>query len=540
MRNNHTFNRLWLTLLTLATVSICSADDTVRPSQKQYLPQPFFVNQNRQYQSAPAVAPVTSYSSAEAPAPRMGSIQAMQSVPLNRYQYAPQPTQSGMYVPQPPQLVQQPYTQVAHYQQSGRTEVTNSYHPQEIWVDANSDSYEGWSLDDAISATLTSDPRLQIGMAEVAQARADYCTSTLFPNPTLEMSAGALPSRRYREMDGGPPDFTVQVEYPIDWFLFAKRKAEMNSARLGVFPSQEEYADLIRQRVTETATEFYDVLEAKALLAVAREDLEILTNIETITRRMVEIGSLSNVELDRVRLDLYKGRQELLEAESELTISRAKLWAQFGRTDRDPAFDIRGNLDAPLTMEPFPLAEALALAQQNRPDIRALQIQINRARADTVVEKRNAYPEVSLSAGRINEYPEVRQPDLATSGWQVGLTATVPLFNRNQGNRAKANAVLVRATHEYRAGVIDLRAEVEEADQNFRTAFKKATTISQEEVSLAIRVRDSIMDSYKRGARPLIEVLDAERSYREIYRNYITSRADYWRAMYVYNATIGR
>ena len=37
----------------------------------------------------------------------------------------------------------------------------------------------------------------------------------------------------------------------------------------------------------------------------------------------------------------------------------------------------------------------------------------------------------------------------------------------------------------------------------------------------------------------LIDVLDAERSDRETYRLFISSRADYWRSLYIYNSTVG-
>jgi len=331
-------------------------------------------------------------------------------------------------------------------------------------------------------------------------------------------------------------EFTIQAEMPLDWFLFAKRAAEMNSARWEVRHSQAEYADLVRQRITETAIEFFDVLEAKALLAVAQQDLEFLTRIEQVTQRAVEAGGIPPLELDIVRLELFRSRQELLKAESELNIAKAMLWAQFGRTDRDPNFTVRGNLGAPLTPVPFSVEEAFRLAQENRPDIRALRFQVSKAQADRVVERRNAFPEVSMFGGYINEHLETgREP-----GWGIGLSVTVPLFDRNQGGRAGAQAALARSSQELRMGMIDLRAEVEEADQLLRTAYRKASSLAEEELRLATRVRDSIIRSYEIGGRPLIEVLDAERAVRETYQLYISSRADYWRAMYIYNSVIGR
>jgi len=42
------------------------------------------------------------------------------------------------------------------------------------------------------------------------------------------------------------------------------------------------------------------------------------------------------------------------------------------------------------------------------------------------------------------------------------------------------------------------------------------------------------------GGRPLLDVLDAQRNFRDTYRTYITSRATYWREVYQYGAAIGQ
>src|SRR5262249_18682421 len=139
---------------------------------------------------------------------------------------------------------------------------------------------------------------------------------------------------------GGPPQQDVNISYPIDWFIFGKRAAAMASAALGVRVSEADYADLIRTRVQEAATDFYDVLEAKSLLGLARQDVENLERVEAGTARAVAAGGKPQVDLNRVRLDLLQSRQALREAELALATAKAKLRAVLGRADRDPAFDV--------------------------------------------------------------------------------------------------------------------------------------------------------------------------------------------------------
>jgi len=419
--------------------------------------------------------------------------------------------------------------------------------PERIFA-ANA-SPSAWTLDQVISAVLISDPRLRIGKEDIRQAQAEYVTSSLLPNPEFTIEGGAFPFRRigpdeedeeWEGYPGGPPELNVHVEFPIDWFLFAKRKAEMESARWEVRQAQAEYADLIRERIADTATLFYDVLEAKALVDVARQDVKILTDLEQVARRSVEAGGMPAVEWRRISLDLLQCRQELIEAEKTLDVLKVQLRAKFGSTDYEPNFDITGDLDAPATLNAMPLEEAFFVAQQNRPDIRALRMGVSKARANVHMENRNAYPEVTAFAGTGREYAvRAGHADKDYNHWGVGLTVTVPLFDRNQGNRMAARSALTQSNREYQLGVVELRAEIVKADRELRTAHQLAHTFATEEVRLSREVRDIMIEGFRAGGRPLIDVLDAERSYRETVRLFITNRADYWRAFYIYNSVVG-
>ena len=411
--------------------------------------------------------------------------------------------------------------------------------PEQAFVQANSPG--AWTFDQVIAATLTSDPRLRIGSEEIRLARAEHLTSSLLPNPTFTAEGGVLPFRRNRiteERSGGPPELNLQVEFPMDWFLFAKRKAEMESASWEVRQTQAEYADLIRWRIMGTATLFYDVLEAKALLTVIHQDVDILVQLEKIAKEGVEAGGIPAVEWRRICLDLLQSRQELREAEKTLDILKTQLRAQFGSTDYDPNFDITCDLEVPTTLDLIPLEAAFAKAQQNRPDIRAFRMQMAKSQADVRLERRNAYPEVTPHLGYTRQYQKSQGQD-DYNGWGVGVSMTVPLFNRNQGNRAKSQAALAKSTHQYQAGIVELRAEIVEADRNLRTAHQQAHTFANEEVRLAREVRDIMIESFRAGGHPLIDVLDTERRYRETVRLFITSRADYWRALYIYKSVVG-
>jgi cobalt-zinc-cadmium efflux system outer membrane protein len=399
------------------------------------------------------------------------------------------------------------------------------------------------TLDAAINATLLADPRIRAGFEAINQATAEALTASLRPNPEVVVAQTLLPLTRpfTEEEQGGPPQLDVGVTYPIDWWLFGKRAAAMASAARGVRVSESEFADLIRQRVIETAIAFFDVVEADGLREVARQDVETLELIEDRLRRAVEVGGLPRIELDRIRIELLASRVALREVEATRTAAFAQLWALMGRTDPDPGVEVSAPpTDAPLPPDPPPVEESLAIALQNRPDLEALRWRVDQARADTLVESRNAYPEVRPQLGYTRQFQRraIGMPD--ASSWGVGVEMSLPIFDRNQGNRLRAASVLTQSQFEYQAGVVDLRAEIESALAELRATRANAELVSGEQVRLATDIRDSIGQAVEVGGRPVIDILDAQRTFRETYRTFITTRADYWRALYRFQGILGR
>jgi cobalt-zinc-cadmium efflux system outer membrane protein len=437
----------------------------------------------------------------------------------------------------PPQCI----SPVSHQQPADEAKGVSAEEPEKLPA-PSALGPTGLTFNEAIKATLLADPKIRAGLESITQANADLLTSSLCPNPSLLVDGTLLPLRPFTvERTGGPPQTDAQLSYPIDWFLFGKRAAAMASASRGVRQFRADYADRVRLRVLATALAFYDVLEAKALLDLARQDTDGLSKLEAAIDKGLKAGGRPQVELNRVRLDLVKSQQALREAQAALAVAKAKLRALLGRADADPSFDVIGDLDAPLVAEPLPVEEALALAQQNRPDIQSLRWQLSKAQADMEVERRKAFPLITPMAGYTRQFQTQALGAPDADSFTVSVTTTLPFFDRNQGNRAKSQSVAVQTRFNLQAGMVDLRAEIEQVVQDFRTAYQNATAIAQEHLKLAAQVRDSITRAYEEAkGRPLIDVLDAQRSYRDTYRAYINSRASYWRALYRFDAAIGK
>jgi cobalt-zinc-cadmium efflux system outer membrane protein len=397
------------------------------------------------------------------------------------------------------------------------------------------------TLPDAVYETVFFNLRLQAGAEKVQQARADLLTDSLIPNPTLlyDSLLNSWGTAFKPTMQGGPPQMDVMVTLPIDWFVFGKRAAAMASSKLGVDVAAADFADLIRKRVLDTLLAFYDVLEAKELLRLAREDLQDLQRIETITRQRFQLGGATAEEVDRVRLAVLDSQREQRQRELTYLTARSRLRPLLGRSSLDPEFDIEGTLDIKATAPVPELAEALALAEQQRPDIVSDIRSVAKTEADIRREEAKAYPTMNVIPGGTYQFQKntIGFPDARS--WDVTVTTTVPLTDRNQGNIDKARSSRREALATLQADIAEMRAEVEQARNAYQVSLSIVRTDDPATLETARRVRTRAEEAFKAGGRRLLEVLDAQRAWRDRYRNSITGRAEYWRSLHRLNAALG-
>ena len=382
-------------------------------------------------------------------------------------------------------------------------------------------------------------PEACAAMENIRQAQGDYVTSSLLPNPTVqinECSCRCEPSlrrpRRATELD-------VIGTFPIDWYLFGKRAAARANAQIGVAVSDADYSDQVRQRLANTASAFYDVLEARAMLKLAEEDLANLRHVEGITTAGVKFGGTGRSRPSGSDSPCWMPSGRCGTRATTLATSKAQLRAAIGRARQDAALRGCGRLGGLQASGADSLGAAIALAEQNRPDIISLRRQIAKARSGIEVEQTKARPSVQPSLGYQYQYQECNGVADANA-YTAQVNVSVPIFDRNQGNIAKAQSVLAQSCFNLQAQLVQTEADVEQAVGEFQAAQTDALLIGPRQLATARSVRDRTVTAYSLGGKTLLDVLDAQRAYRDTYRNFILGQSAYWHALHRLNAAVGQ
>jgi cobalt-zinc-cadmium efflux system outer membrane protein len=396
-------------------------------------------------------------------------------------------------------------------------------------------------LSQLIEATVFNDPRIRAAFADVLRARSERIGAAVFDNPNLTFSQTLNPYAHHGfspTRQGGPPQLDIGINYSLERLLFGQRRSAIRAADRRVDAELSTYSNAARERVLEAISAYVDVLEAKDLARLAHQEIEQLERLESITARRVNLGSVGQVELSRVHIAVIGGRRRELSARVEqdnaLTRLRARLGARYLRTEVDVADQLEVTPRVPPSFEAL-LARALAA----RPDLRAQEQRVLAARAAGQRERRKGLPKLNVGVGYTRQFQEhtIGFPDARS--WGASLGTSLPVSDRNQGGVAAAQAELFQAEALVEALKLELHAELEQALRQLNAAEQILATYDPDAMKAAEQARDTIEEAYGLGGRTLLELLDAQRTYRDVYRDHVTARAEYLRAMHRLNAIVG-
>ncbi|HSZ57887.1 MAG TPA: TolC family protein [Tepidisphaeraceae bacterium] len=397
------------------------------------------------------------------------------------------------------------------------------------------------TLAGAIEETLEQNLAIKSSAEDVAQARADVWTASVFPNPTITLDTVLQTFNRSAlspSNPSGPPQYDAILTYPVDWLLFGKREAAIEVAKQAANAAGATRADQIRQQVSATISSFYDVLQAKSTLSLDEEDLRQNEKLLEITTARVRAGGVGNVELDRVRVQLITARQTVDQDERALVAAKSALRVHLGRSQPDQSFDVIGTLEIPSQIPELNLGELMRRADENRPDLLALRYKLAQARADVQNQERQAAPQIAISGGyTFQEQVPIGQRN--TSEFNAAIQSTIPIFDRNQGNIRKAKSAALQAMINYDAGVIQASSDIEQALDAFNAAHHILRENGAMLIESARNARDKLQKGYELGGYALVDVLSAQADYRNALRQDLALRLSYWRSLHNLNTAVG-
>ncbi len=377
---------------------------------------------------------------------------------------------------------------------------------------------DGLTLDSAIASLLQGSRVLRAKSQEIPKATADVLTAGLRANPLVFASVDDVPYGQYSPARPGETGYGLTVIQPVD--INHKRAYRVIAAERAKSVTQAQYQDAVRVQIDELYTRYIDVVAARETVRYVEASIAGLREARGAVDRLVRMHELSPLELDRV--DIQIDVAELAHEEATIALDSAKralaLLLGWPAPDVHP-YEIRASVTSALEVLPHP-EEAVSLAQQNRPDLRAYYLGLARANAEVDLATKERYPDVFVLYtpwGLTDNTPTGGQD---ASSWGLSGMASVPLFNRNQGNIRRAEVSSHQARVEWQQVQDRVDAEVRQAMQAVRTSSAKVRRLETSILPASQKVREQVLAQLQAGQIDALTYLQARRDYVDIVRQY--------------------
>jgi outer membrane protein, heavy metal efflux system len=368
----------------------------------------------------------------------------------------------------------------------------------------------------------------------VTSAAAAVVTAGLRPNPVFTADV-ILPDATLMETGVGLREGVVRTDYVVE--RGGKRDRRIEQATLARSVAELQLLESTRKLVLDVETACADVQLAKLNLSLAQENLSAFNNVVAVNVERVRTGDLAEVELARSRLAALQFRNDVEQQTAKLAVARTRLEGLLGRRTAG-SIEVIGDLrDDPAVLDRDVLrTRALDL----RPDVRAARADQARSVADLRLQLANGKIDYTVSGEYHRQNGKGFDGDVSGNTYAVYFSVPLPIFNRNQGEIARARTQQQQLDAKTRALEADVNADLDSAFTEYTSARTIVGRIERDMLTQARDVRTTMEYSYRRGEASLVEFLDAVRAFNDTVRSYNEARADYARSLYTLDAIAGK
>jgi cobalt-zinc-cadmium efflux system outer membrane protein len=379
-------------------------------------------------------------------------------------------------------------------------------------------------------------PTLKAAQLSIDESRAAEITAYLRPNPDLSFTADGTqlaPSLGvWRPLSG--TDYSTSVSYLHE--RGSKRELRLEGAKKSADITSSTYLDQERTLVFTLRNAFVQVLQAKAFLENAKENLAYWDRELGVSRTRLGAGDIARLDLNRLTLQRVQFETDIETATVNLRTAKIQLLTLLN--DRTPIeqFDVTGPYD--FTENPLPVEQYRGIAVSARPDLEAAVQNVELAKTQHQLAVANGSTDPTFS-GWYTKNPSFSNP---FDNQTIGFSISVPLriFDRNQGEKERTEIDIRRNQRLQEATSAQVFSDVDSAYVTMTSAIKLLQAYRETYMKLATSVRDTMSLAYRNGGSSLLDYLDAEKSYRDTRLAYLNLVGSYLTAAAQMNQAVGR
>lgn len=381
------------------------------------------------------------------------------------------------------------------------------------------------TVDEAIGIGLENNYNIQIFENRLSVAENNRSLGNAGFLPTLNLTGSRTESVEDSEFNAGGQAQTTSgarststnASLNLNWTLFDGLRMFKTYDLLEVIEeiSNAELRLEMESLVRQITLSYFDIVRIENQLRVLENTVDVSLERIEIEETKLDLGSGSEVELLQARSDLNADLSAQLQESNvlnEAKIALNQLLARNPQTDFEVADEIpiRRGLDERVLYEK-------TIAENSELDI--ARMQQNAAELEVEQLKGERFPEVELNSGYRFNRNEAGGGFIQfneTTGFSIGLTARVNLFDGFNTNRRIQNAQINQKNS--RLQLDESRLMIQ---SRFRTLFRtyqnniELVDLEQDNLSNAEETLDIALERFRLGSISSLELREAQRTFLE-------------------------
>ncbi|GJL55503.1 MAG: cytochrome c [Nitrospirales bacterium] len=367
-----------------------------------------------------------------------------------------------------------------------------------------------FSLPEILSVALARNPLLAEGQSLVEQQEGNVLAASAYTNPTISVQSGRG-SIRDPSMGISITERYVTLSQPLEWP--GTRIAQQQAAQASVKSAQAELEDTKRNMIAHTKKVFFDLLLSQRETALIKQNIQAMKKLKSAVHARVKAGESPPFEVIKINVETLKIQKELLRTEGNERSAKATLNSLTAGALGDE-LTIRGEfLSSTGDLDSTKFSERTL---STHPKLVKGQERVKEAEKRHRRELHARMPNITLSGSY--------QRDIGREAFVGGISFPIPLWNQRQGEIAKAKGVMRQEEAILLRARTSLHQELIQETQTFNIA---AAQISTYETGLLKQAQEALriaQVSFRYGEASLLEVLDAQRVFRDTQLEYMRAK----------------
>ena len=368
------------------------------------------------------------------------------------------------------------------------------------------------TLEELQQMALRNNPTFRQSAANIQAAEGRQKQSGLYPNPTVGYQGEQI---RGGSFHGGEQGFFVQQDVVLGGKLGLNRKIFDQELKQAETEAEEQKMRV----VTNVRMSYIQALAAQQMLELRHNLSKLADDAVETSHQLANVGQADAPDVLESEVEAQQAQLAVIMAEQKQQRVWKALAAVVGNP-RLPLMRLEGQLEDTPPLNADELVEKMV---DESPAVRIAELGIKRTEAALARAKREPIPDLQLRGGLQHN------GELLSDGRSVGLQGfaevgvRIPLFNRNQGNIATANADAERAKREVECVKLVLRERAASVIQTYTFSQTAVDRYRNQMIPRARKAYEMYSKKYQEMAAAYPQVLIAQRTLMQLEVSYITA-----------------